>query len=175
MWYFIESSLITAWWNVVSTKHLRKHLPRWHILHTSNEWADSGASFDREQMNSEKIVFFGCLRRKSPCACLLFAAPKHLFVHNLPARHMLLTISRSRPSLSMCHSMLWRSWMTDTLESGEGILLGICWGHSESVRSYKGERLSQFQLCDLARKRGQAGRAHSILLEGVNPSLSSWT
>ena len=58
MWYFIESSFITAWLSLVSTKHLRTHWPHRHILHTSNEWADSGASFDWEQMDSEKIVFF---------------------------------------------------------------------------------------------------------------------
>ena len=49
MWYFIESSLITAWWNVVSTKHLRTHLTRFHIVHTwwvSRLWCDIGPRKD---------------------------------------------------------------------------------------------------------------------------------
>jgi hypothetical protein len=57
--------------------------------------------------------------------------------------------------------------MPDTLESEEGILLGIRRGHSESVRSGKGEPLCQFHLCDLARKRGQAGKRIDTLFLGV--------
>jgi len=37
-------------------------------------------------------------------ACLLFAAPKYPFVYNLPAKHILLTISPPRPSASTCHA-----------------------------------------------------------------------
>jgi len=35
MWNFIESRLKTALWNLVPTNHLRIHLPRCHIFHTS--------------------------------------------------------------------------------------------------------------------------------------------
>jgi len=70
----------------------------------------------------------------------------------------------------MRHSILRRSWMPDTLESEEGILLGIRRGHSESVRSGKGEPLCQFHLCDLARKRGQAGRIEFFWKKSIHLS-----
>jgi len=60
--------------------------------------------------------------------------------------------------------------MPDTLESGEGILLGIRWGHLESVCSGKGEPLNQPQLCDSARQSGQAGHIEFFWKKSIHLS-----
>ena len=68
MWYLIESPK-TASWNLVATEQLRAYLPRWHTVQTTNERADSGATFDREQMNSKRTSLAAAVSRT--CACLV--------------------------------------------------------------------------------------------------------
>jgi len=74
--------IITARWNLVSTKHLRTHLPRWHIVHTSNEWSDSGASFE----DSEKIVFFLLARETPGCTGMFSVCCSQASFRPQPAR-----------------------------------------------------------------------------------------
>jgi len=107
MWYLTESSLITAWSNLVSTKHLRTNLPRWHIsmCHAHIErvirlWCVIWPRTD--ELRKDSLCFL--LAHETPGCSLLFATPKHPFVHNLPARHMLLTILPPRPSASTRHA-----------------------------------------------------------------------
>jgi len=92
-------------------------------------------------------------------ACLLYAAPKQPFVHNLPARHMLLTILPPPPSASTRHSILQRSWMPDTLESGEG---DPSWSSLRALANRLQQQRRAFEPASALRlgQEERAGRAH---------------
>ena len=165
--------IIKARWNLVSTKHLRTHLPRWHIVHTSNEWSDSGASFE----DSEKIVFFLLARETPGCTGKFSVCCSQASFRPQPARetHAVNCFASTTlgPScvIAFCggsecqiHSRVERASISEFVE-----------GTRKTFAVAKSSLWTSLSFATRPGKEGRQSRAHWILFEKVYPSLSSWT